>query len=401
MRILQICNKAPYPPKDGGAIAMLTFAESFAELGHQVTILAMNTFKHSTNIESIPNYYKEAIKFIFTDVDINIKLPRLIRNYLFSKLPYNAERFIQKSFSDQIVKLLTEQEFEIIQLEGLYLLPYIPVIRKYSQARISYRAHNIENEIWFRFAKETTNPVKKIYLNSLSARIKKFESQWLNQYDLLVPITKRDAEILMQMGNTKPSYVCPAGITEQNFKKSNTYQACTIFFIGALDWMPNQESVCWFVENVWNDLKAKLPALQFHIAGRNTPAWLHKKYARPDIFFHGEIENAHDFFDSYQIMVVPLFAGSGMRLKIVEAMARSKVIITTSIGAEGLDIANGVNILIEDTPQGFVKQVIFLLENPETFAKIEKEAYLFASDKYSSKKLTTGLIDFYQQQLAC
>lgn len=402
MKILQLCNKAPYPPKDGGAIAMLTISESFAELGNMVTVLAMSTSKHNTDVASIPPRYSSQIQFIFVPVDTRIKPFKLIWNYFFSSIPYNAERFIQKSYSDELKMLLDSEKFDLIQIEGLYLLPYIPLIRKHSNAKIAYRAHNIENEIWERVARETSSPYKKFYLASLASRIKRFETSLLNQYDLLIPITERDSEILKLMGNNKPAYVCPAGIPASNFvMNTSVNKPKSLFYIGALDWIPNQEAICWFLDHVWGRLQEKIPGISINIAGRNSPQWLKKKCTGNNIVFHGEIDDAYTFFDRYQIMVVPLFAGSGMRLKIVEAMARSKVVVTTPIGAEGLDIENGVHLIIEDTPEGFVKQIMFLLENNDYFTKIEKEAYTLANEKYNSKNIADGLIKFYKQQLEC
>jgi polysaccharide biosynthesis protein PslH len=402
MKILQLCNKAPYPPKDGGAIAMLTISESFAELGHKVTVLAMNTSKHNTDVLSIPSKYSSQIRFKFVSVDTRIRPLKLIWNFFFSVIPYNAERFIQKSFNDELKILLNDEEFDLIQIEGLYLLPYIPLIRKHSVTKIAYRAHNIENEIWERIARDTKNPFKKYYLSSLAGRIKKFEKNLLNKYDLLIPITERDFEILKQMGNYKPGTVCPAGIPATNFKNSTSVnKPKSLFYIGALDWIPNQEAICWFLDHVWERVKEKVPGISLHIAGRNSPQWLQKKCIGNNIVFHGEIDDAHDFFDSYQIMIVPLFAGSGMRLKIVEAMARSKVVITTPVGAEGLETENGKHLLIVSTPEDFVRQIIFLLENKDYFVKIEKEAFTLANEKYNSKIIAECLIKFYSQQLVC
>jgi glycosyltransferase involved in cell wall biosynthesis len=398
MKILQICNKVPYPAKDGGAIAVLNLSEVFALNGHQVTILAMNTGKHHSEVKSIPGYYTEKIHFVYVPVNSEIKPFKLIFNYFFSSLPYNAVRFMDKKFEEELKKLLIDNTFDIIQLEGLYLLPYVDVIRQSSKAKIVYRAHNIEHEIWTRLVTETVNPLKKIYLASLARRIKKFETDCLNSYDLLVPITERDHLRLNSMGNMKPAHVSPTGISIEKFKKNNnSYIPDSLFYIGALDWFPNQEGLSWFIDHVWPFLKEEKPEVSFHVAGRNSPKWLQKKCLQNRIEFHGEIENAQAFFDSYQIMVVPLFAGSGMRIKIVEAMARSKVIITTTIGAEGIAIENKVHAVISDTSQSFVKEISYLLENNDYFKKIEWNAYELAEHNYSNTGIGKDLINFYRQ----
>jgi glycosyltransferase involved in cell wall biosynthesis len=263
-----------------------------------------------------------------------------------------------------------------------------------------YRAHNIESEIWARLAVETANPLKRYYLSSLSHRIENFEKDALNNYDLLVPITQRDYIRLNSLGNLKPAHVSPTGISTGKFCKANSlYQPGSLFFIGALDWYPNQEGLIWFIDKVWEVLKNRIPNLTFHVAGRNSPKWFKKKCIDNNIEFHGEISDAQIFFDNYQIMIVPLFAGSGMRIKIVEAMARSKVIVTTAIGAEGIEIKNKVHAIISNTPESFVDEISFILENNDYFKQIEKNAYELAEKYYNNANLAKELINFYTQHL--
>ena len=123
MNILQIANKFPYPPKDGGSIATLSLGKSFASLGHRVTILAINTSKHFSDPSRVPADLSAQIRFISVEVNTEIQIFRLIRNFLFSRMPYNAERFISPAFDQRLRELLSAEKFDIIQLEGLYLAP--------------------------------------------------------------------------------------------------------------------------------------------------------------------------------------------------------------------------------------------------------------------------------------
>ena len=163
MKILQVSNKYPFPPKDGGAIATLTLANGFARAGHEVSLLAMRTPKHGgktmKNGDRFP--YHEVIT---TYVDTTIRPLQLIRNLLFSGLPYNAERFINADFREKLAGILTRNHYDIVQLEGLYLMPYAETIRKCSRAKIVLRAHNIEHEVWKRITLQTKNRIKRCVL---------------------------------------------------------------------------------------------------------------------------------------------------------------------------------------------------------------------------------------------
>lgn len=399
MRILQITNKPPWPPKDGGAIACLNLTKGFSFLGHKVTVLSMNTEKHRVKKKDIPDTIKALADFHFSDVPARTSRMAALRNLLFSKLPYNAERFISEDFSHALIKLLKKKKFDIIQLEGLYLCPYIALIKRHSKARIAYRAHNIENEIWMRTA-SLTSGMQRIYLKHLASRIKRFERSYLNEYDLLVPITDRDAALLNRMGNTKPSFTSQTGI-DLSFLIPNAkhLEFPSLFHIGSLDWAPNQEGLIWFLNTCWPVITSKYPDLKFYVAGRNAPKWFEKKLDQKNIIYLGEIEDAYEFINSKAIMVVPVFSGSGMRIKIVEGMALGKPIVTTSIGTEGIETISGENILVADDPEQFSQFIFDLIENRELFDKVGKNAMDLIHKKFDNLTLAAQLVDFYNQHI--
>ncbi len=397
MKILQVTNKVPYPIKDGGAIACMNLTRGFSLNGHKVTVLAMNTQKHHILYGELPESVKDLAEFKLVEVPARISRISALGNLLFSRKPYNAVRFISGSFKKELIKLLKGKQFDVIQLEGLYVCPYIPVIRKYSNAKIVYRAHNIEHEIWERTA-AMAKGWEKIYFRILSRRIKKLEKGMMNQYDLLVPITERDGKILDELGNKKPRHVSQTGIDSSVLiPNSKKLKHPTLFHIGSLDWTPNQEGLIWFLEKCWPKINDKFPELKFYIAGRNAPYWFKRKMDLPNVVFEGEVPDAYDFMNSKSIMVVPLFSGSGMRIKIIEGMALGKPIITTSIGTEGISTTVGENIMLAETADEFVSSISKLIDNQEFFDKIGRNAIEYIHEKFDNMAAAAALIEFYKQ----
>lgn len=396
MRILFLTNKAPYPPKDGGSIASFGMINAFAESGHQVCVMAMNTKKHHISPFDIPEEIKAKILFYLIEVPAKINTPDLLKNFVFSTLPYTAERFISKTYRRKLASLLQNQEFDIVQLEGLYLCPYIPTIRKYSKAIIAYRSHNIEHEIWNRTAANARG-IKRLYLKNLTNRIKTFETKQLNRYDLLVSITQRDLEHLQELGNKKPAVSIPAGFDFTEDAEVDLGFEQNLFFIGALDWTPNQEGLIWFIDKCWPIILEKNPKAILKIAGRNAPVWLIEKFNQKNIAYLGEIESAKLYIQHNGIMIAPLLSGSGMRVKIIEGMLYQKAIVTTSIGCEGIDLTNKKEIYIADKPKKFVKYVLELLNDRQKVIEVGLNAYNFVKVKYDNKKLIEKLLDFYKQ----
>jgi glycosyltransferase involved in cell wall biosynthesis len=395
MYILQIANKFPYPPKDGGSIATLSLSRSFASLGHHVTVLAINTSKHFSDPALIPAELTKLIRFISVPVDTDIRIPQILMNFLFSNKPYNAERFINPDFDQKLKELLISNQFDIVQLEGLYLAPYLKTIRAQSTAKVVMRAHNIEHEIWERTVTQQKG-LKKWYISNLAGRIRRMELQYLNSYDAVLPITARDGEILRNLGCRLPSHVVPMGINAgELLPGQDKPEFPSLFHIGALDWIPNQEGLIWFFENVWGKILEKHPDLVFYLAGRNAPRHF-RTLPYPNVVYLGEVEDAYNFMRSKAVMIVPVLSGSGMRIKIIEGMALGKAIVTTSIGTEGIGTTHGKDILIADDPGQFAQNVCALLEDWKYCLEIGENARNFVAEHYDNFAITSALADFYQ-----
>lgn len=399
MKILQLCKKFPYPLKDGEAIAVNSLSKSLRELGCEVTLLAMNTTKHFYDISQLPKDFNHYVAIHTELIDNRLKPWGAFAN-LFSKKSYHISRFESAAFHHKLIQLLQSQTFDIIQLESPYLAPYIPTIRQYSNAKIAMRAHNVEHEIWHRVAYNSRFLLKKWYLKHLTKKLQRYEIEQLKHYDLLIPITQRDLDIFRFLGYKKAAVVAPVGVNSKDYPAdfSSFQKALSLGFIGSLDWMPNQEGLRWFFDQVWFPLQRQFPTLTFHIAGRNAPNWL-KQLTLPNVVFHGEVPDAKAFMNQHSIMVVPLFSGSGMRVKILEGMALGRVIITTSMGLEGIDTQHLREVLLADSVESFV-EAIALCQQDATFAlKIGEQARNFVLQHYDNRAIALQLLQAYTQLL--
>lgn len=401
MQILILTNKLPYPPKDGGAIATLNLALGLNRLDNRIDLLVINTSKHYFPINEIPESISLQLNINDIYIDTNLNIRKGLLNFLFSKKPYNAVRFESLAFDKKLKELLIENDYDIVQLEGLYLVPYIKTIREYSKAGISMRSHNVEHEIWERNAVLEKNVLKRMYLNILARRIKRMEIDTLNDFDYLLPITDRDAEKFDELGCKIPKHVVNAGINMQDYAQSNVrIEFPSLFHIGALDWAPNQEGLIWFFNEVWPELRSNFPKLLFYLAGRNAPQIFEKQIKNIDgIVYIGEVESARDFILSKAIMIVPIFAGSGMRIKIIEGLAYEKAIVSTSIGIEGIPVTDGENILIANNKDTFISRITEILNDRIFFDKISNNAGKFARENFDTFTISENLLQFYKSHL--
>jgi len=400
MRILLICNKMPYPKHDGGSVAIYNMAVSLSSLGHEVRLLAMLTEKHSLS-GTDPVFSEKKITIVTFPVSTRINWQALLRNFFFSRMPYVAERFISAPFNRELTHMLQLHAFDVVQLEGAYMLPYAHTVRSHSNALIAFRSHNTEHIIWENLAGSMINPLKKAYFHVLAKRLKKFEKDFLGACDLLIPMSRVDEIIYEAMGNRKPVKVCPVGWDMEDLPDQNTGECekC-LFFLGSLDWIPNQEALLWLVSKVFPTLRDNHPGLVLYVAGRNAPfSLVNKLQAIPRITFCGEVKNSGEFMHNKGIMVAPLFSGSGIRVKIIEAMALGKPVVATAKAAEGIEVTPDTNILLADQAKDFILQTERLLQDPRLYDRISINSAKLAREKYDSMKISEGLVTFYQNHL--
>ena len=396
MKILQLSKKFPFPLKDGESIAITSLARAFDEVGNDVTLLAMNTSKHWFDIAQLPDTFNHYRAIHTVDIDNRLKPVAALRN-LMSDRSYHIERFDNQLFEQKLTELLRQEQFDVIQLETLYLAPYLPVIRKYSSATVALRAHNVEHEIWERVA-VNSHPLKRWYLNAITPRLKKYETERLNQYDLLIGITERDVEYFRGLGLVKPAVVTPIGIDSRDYTPDyRCYRKpLSLAFIGSLDWMPNVEGLKWFLEEVWKPFLAPaFPELTFHIAGRNTPAWLQRLHL-PGVTVHGEVPDAAAFINQHPVMVAPLLSGGGMRAKILEGMALGRVVLSTPLGLEGIPARHQEEALFAQSPEAFVNAIRWCAAQGPALRDLGDRARVFCLEYFDNIEVARRLLNAYR-----
>lgn len=402
MKILQLCNKPPLPMIDGGCIAIHNIASGLlkrnttVEIDKQIQldILTVSTEKHPFLIDAYSQEFIEQthIDGVFVDTRVNI-----IDAFsaLVTSDSYNVSRFFSTDFDRKLVERLTANQYDIVHLESLFMTPYISTIRRMSGAKIVLRSHNLEHLIWERLANTTGNTAKRMYLNHLASKLKTYEKKTINEVDGIAAISFEDTNRFQEFKCKVPLITIPFGIDLEKYqyqeKQKQTFT--NLFHIGAMNWAPNKEAINWLLDEIWPEL-SKLN-VQLHLAGRETPDSL-KKLADEKLKVHGDVDSAIDFMNQNDVMVVPLLSGSGMRVKIIEAMALGKVVITTSVGGEGIDYINGEHLLIADTPVEFVNHIHQLLENNNKGIAISKNARKLVEEKYNNSDIIENLMSFYQ-----
>ena len=388
MRILQICPKPPNPRIDGGCIAMDALRKGLESKGNRVRTIAMSTSKHP-NIEGVNEG-----DYSHVEIDTRLNPISALLNLLANK-SYNIERFRSQAVEDEITQALKSESFDAIILESLFTCPYIDLIRSLSKAKIHLRAHNIEHEIWSELYTNTSNPIKKWYLQKLSTQLRNFEIEVIRKVDGIITITKNDSIWFESMCNT-PITTVPFGSDVYKEYEKKPYNR--VFHFGSMDWKPNIEGVNWLVKEVWPKVREENNEVQLILAGRNMPSDIISNY-KLGIEVVGEISSSEEFFNSGGIATVPILSGSGMRVKAIEAMSKGLPVVGTNLGLTGIGAVNNENSMIADSPNDFAEAIIQLINSEKKAREIAQSGFQHIKKNFSNKIIFSELNNFLNHKI--
>ncbi|TCC93263.1 glycosyltransferase [Pedobacter frigiditerrae] len=373
MKILFLTGRVPFPPNSGYPIVVYNTVKGLLTLETEITLFSINPTKDHIDVDDIYDPVFDQINFHSFSLDIDVNVWGAFFN-IFSNQSYNVSRFYDDDAAKLLENLLREQEFDIIQFEGLFVVPYLDIVKENSKAKLVYRAHHVEFDVWEKLATLERFTPRKKYLEFLSRRLKVYETEQINRFHQVFSISEPDRQNILLMGCQTRLDVFPVAIDFERYNVDVTKTSFpTLFHLGAMDWRPNKEGLEWFLDEIWPDIEKLSGELRFYIAGRNMQKQFFD-YDSENLIVEGEIFDAVEFMNSKAIMIVPLLSGSGMRVKIIEGMAMQKCIIATSMAAEGINCKNGKDILIADTPDEFYRSILQCITQPNKWLEIGANA---------------------------
>lgn len=399
MKILQLCHKTPLPAIDGGCIAIHNITQCLLDSGMDVKVVAVATPKHPYVVSAFSKSYLTQTRFESVYIDTTPHKIEALKT-LFTGKSYHISRFYNKNMVTKLTQILKSETFDIIHIESIYMASYIPLIRKYSQAKILLRLHNIEHQIWERLSENERNPIMKLAYRVNASQLRRVERKILYEVDGYMSISEPDFRYFHETAPDVPGIVIPFGINVDHYDRDDddfiAKDHPSLFHLGSMNWSPNVEGILWFLDEVWPEILVAHPDLTFTLAGHDIPASIRDRHD-PNVTVVGAVPDANEFMTDHDIMVVPLLSGSGIRIKIVEAMALGRVVITTSIGAEGLDVQDGKHLFIANTPEEFVSVVNKCVMMPDLCSIISENAQHYISVNHNNAVIAQKISDFYQK----
>ena len=392
MKVLVVDEGTPLPLNTGKRIRTWNLLKRMADR-HEITFLCWGSAEAPTE------HY--GVRF----VTIGRNLPAmqgsafyvsLLKN-IFSPLPYSVQRHASKEIKEAYSTILDKEEFDLIHCEWT---PYVEVARSSAgDLPLVLSAHNVESRIWERYFLNEQNWAKKKYIFLQYKKFERFEQRAAQLCSHVVTVSEEDSQEFSSYGCKNVSVV-PNGVEDSYFFPVNTEQRPhSMVFTGSMDWRPNQDGITFFLQDIFPLIRRQLPEAEVSVVGRNPPGWLLDKASNmPGVKLTGTVDDVRPYIAQAGLYIVPLRVGGGSRLKILEALAMKKVVLSTHVGAEGLNLQNGVHILLQDDPQSFADAAVQTLESIEAYLPLADAGHRQVLKHYTWDKIAPRLDEVWCSQ---
>jgi sugar transferase (PEP-CTERM/EpsH1 system associated) len=300
-----------------------------------------------------------------------------------SSRPFSVNRNYDAAVRERIEALLSRESYDLLICDTVQMARH--VIGLGGPPQILFQ-HNVEAQILQRHAEISRGTAKRWYMRGQWNKMRRFERDCGRHFDAVIAVSQQDKRIFEEQYGWRHVHAIDTGVDDEFFQPQPSEEVANrVAFLGSMDWMPNQEGVQFFVRQVWPLVRQRNPQATFQVIGRSPPAAVRALEETPGVEIVGFVPDVRPYLAGAAVVVVPLLVGGGTRLKIYEAMAMAKPVVSTTIGAEGLPLTPGVHFLQADEPTVFADDVARLLENAELRHSLGQTADRFVRDNYGSE----------------
>ena len=399
MKILIIDEEFPYPLNTGKRIRSHHLASGLAQR-HQVSYLAYGDpesdgCRHAVEngLQPVPVPRRPIARSgprFYAGLGLN----------LLSKYPYNVDAHYSDIYRQRLGRCLDEFHPDVLLCEWT---PYARFCLDLTNVPRVVVAHNIEARIWQRYAENESNPVKRWYMARQGAKMERFESEVFRRFEGATAVSDGDAASIRAINPRLKVEVVDNGVDLEYFLPAETGPGSAppkVVFTGSMDWRPNQDAVRYFVEKILPALRVEIPEIQVLFVGRNPSADLLRMGKTPGVTVTGTVDDVRPYISSAAVYIVPLRIGGGSRLKILEALAMAKPVVSTPVGAEGLEVVDNEHLVLAESPSEWARALVRLFRTPDERARLGSAGRALVERRYSWPQMVGKLELFLESVMA-
>ena len=392
MNILFLSITVPFPPNDGGRIRILNLLKQISSK-NKVTFLALETTL--TDTEGIAHLRDMGIDAHLVQGAQNLPplRPNTALRAFIKRQPITVARYYFPAFKQKLHSLLSHNTFDLIDHEYLHTAPY----RVKTDLPTLLTAHNVDSHIWYRLCQQTDNPVRKFLFWTQKRFFDRYERRILPKFDAIACTSETDRAILESICPNVTIEVIPNGVDLELYQPNHALEEeAALVFTGSMDWYPNEDAVIYFADEIFPLIKTRRADAKFYIVGQHPTNRVRKLAERPGIIVTGRVEDPKPYIARATVYVVPLRIGSGTRLKILEALAMEKAVVSTTVGEEGLNLIDDEEIIITDEPTRFADAVVQLIGDKQMRRQLGEKGWKHVEADYDWRRIGEKLHQFYE-----
>jgi glycosyltransferase involved in cell wall biosynthesis len=402
MRLLYFATHQIWPLTSGNRLRNFHLARQLARRA-SVTIVEMC---HPGEIASrLPDDCQFGT-LISLDKSAGYTVGKILRGIIGPR-PLTVLNYFQPGLALQLADIFAHNQFDTVQVQGVHLSEYLPVIRAApNRPAILVDWHNIESELMARYSQNGPSRAKKLVARRTATLLERTELRLLETCVAHTVPSERERDQLIARCPSARVYVLPNGVDAQQFSPTaitKVRQSAgspapkqSLLFVGSMDFYPNIDAVTWFARDIWPEISQKHPELQFVIAGRKPPQEV-RKLASDRVVVTGTVDEVLPLYASAVAAVVPLRMGSGTRLKILEAMAAGVPVVSTHLGAEGIDVMHNVHLFLADSAAETRAAIDRIIDSPPTCLRLTQAARHLVATQYDWTVLGEKLFRIHQE----
>jgi len=393
MHVLIVDEEVPYPLNTGKRLRSYNLLKRLQEQ-HQITYVC-----YGSGEEVLPDCPNVSLLILKSPIlkQSGIRFYLALLKNLLSPLPYVVERHKSILMQLTVEKILKQGGIDLVHCEWTPYSENIKMLLGDFPTVLS--AHNVEAQIWQRYYETESNQLKKLYIKLQWQKMLNYEKMMSSLYRQVAVVSEPDQAVFVNHYECKKVTVVANGVDEKYFYPTpSKMKANSMVFTGSMDWRPNQDGVRYFIEEIFPIIKKRIHDATFTVVGRKPPQWLVALAERTEgVVVTGTVDDVRPYISESMLYVVPLRVGGGSRLKILEAMAMEKVVLSTSVGAEGLDVSDGKDIILKDRAQDFADAACEILKNPGQFNQYEKVGRELILVSYTWDAISKVMNDVWEQ----
>ena len=393
MRILFVSPCSPDRPRSGAQRRLEGLIRGLSTR-HEISLLC---FTESDSAEA-QKYCREVVTVDFDTQGVSVPERRLLQlRSLASARSFEYRLFRRSALQIRLDQLLGSRPYDVVQVEFCQMAAYDFSVGRGPGPRLVLDEHNIEYDVIRRTCEVTKFFGRRTYHEVNWRKLKREEVSAWRRFDGVAVTSRRDEQLLKSDAPGTRTAVVPNAVDLASFTPSDApSDLCTLLFVGVMNYHPNTDAVRYFVEEVFPRIRSAHPDARLKVVGMHPPESI-RSLASPEIEVTGVVDDLRPHFDSAAAVVVPLRFGGGTRFKIVEAMAKGKAIVSTRIGAEGIQVEHEKEILLADDAESFAREVGRVLSDPQLARRLGRAARRLAEERYAWEMAVRALESFYDE----